>query len=52
MPGNVYGNRTAIITDTLGGRYPIDYFVGDLTMLFEDGEPMLFEDGEQMLFEN
>ena len=52
VPGNVYGNRTAIITDTLGGRYPIDYFVGDLTMLFEDGEPMLFEDGEQMLFEN
>jgi hypothetical protein len=30
IPGNVSGSRTAIITDSLGGRYQVDYEVGDL----------------------
>ena len=52
IPGNVDGPRQIIITDSKGGRYIIDYTVGNLEMLFETGEGTLFEDDEQILFES
>jgi len=50
IPGNVYGYRTLTISDSLGGKYYIQYLVTDSVVLWNDGEESEFNDEEQILF--
>lgn len=50
IPGNVEGIRTLTISDSIGGKYYIEYEVADFSMLFNDDSEMLFNDDEEMNF--
>jgi hypothetical protein len=50
IPGNVNGDRTLIITDSIGGAYYIPYSVNDNLLLFNDGDTMLFNNWDQMQY--